>query len=91
MLKYDRVYNPTNLGVDIPDPAKLLEAKKDVFTRFVGVLVPLLDLFPLPQSKVHIFYRPPGRMVTFNHNNGIYVSLGHYETWCMHCFLFYVV
>lgn len=80
-------HNLTSLNLDIPDPAKLMEAKKDIITRFVGVVVPILDLFQLPPNSVHIFYDLSGNTVTFNRNKSIFLNLRYYEGWRMLCLL----
>ena len=80
-------YNLTNLNTDIPDPAKLLEAKKGTIDRFIGVLMPILDLYELPLANVHIYYDPAASTVTFNRGGSIFVNLRYYEGWRMYHFL----
>lgn len=72
-------YNLINLNADISDPAKLLKEKKDVIARFIGVMMPILDLYELPLTMVHIFYDLGGSAVTFNRNGSIFVNLRHYD------------
>ena len=81
-------YELTNFGADILDHAELLEEKKHTITRFIGVLVPILDLFQLCPNSVHIFYGCPGSPVTFNRNKSIFLNLRSYETLRMYCFLY---
>lgn len=69
------------MNADIPDPTKLLEAKKNLITRFIGVMMPILDLYQLPLIKVHMFYDLDGSTITFNRSGSIFVSLRHYEEW----------
>ena len=76
--------NLTNLDADISDPTKLLKEKKDVIIRFIGVMMPILNLCQLPLAVVHIFYDLGGSAVTFNRNGSIFVNLRHYEYWGMH-------
>jgi hypothetical protein len=79
----------TNPNVDIPDdPIKLLGAKKDIIARFIGVIVPIMNLYPeLSPASVHIFYTLTGSTVTFNRNGSIFLSLRYYEMRRTHPFL----
>ena len=79
--------NLTNSSADIAYPAKLLEAKKDVITRFIDVIVPLRDLYQLPPTSVHVFYDLTGSTVAFYCNAGIFLNLRYYEAWRMPHFL----
>jgi len=74
-------HNLTYLDIDISDPAKLLEAKEDTVARFVGVMVPILNMFQLPPNSVNIFYDLSGSTITFNHNKSIFLNLRYYEAW----------
>ena len=56
-----------------------MKEKKDVIARFIGVMMPILNLYPLPLTKVHIFYDLGGSATTFNRNGSIFVNLRHYE------------
>lgn len=78
-LEYVGEYGLTNSNIDIPDPTKLLKEKKDVIGRFIGVMMPILHIYQLPLTKVHIFYDLGGSAVTFNRNGSIFVNLRHYE------------
>lgn len=78
-LEHVGVSRLTNLNVDILDPTKLSEAKKDAIARFIGVLMPILGLYGLPLTTIHIFYDLGGSAVTFNRNGSIFVNLRHYE------------
>ena len=80
-------YDLTNLNVDIPEPTKFLEGKKHILKRFIGVMVPILDLYELPLAKLHIFYDLDGSAFTFNHNGSIFMNLRHYEKCRMYHFL----
>ena len=81
VLEYVGGYNLTNLNVDISNPTKLMEAKKDVIARFIGVMMPILNVYQLPLTKIHIFYDLDGSTITFNRNESIFVNLRYYEAW----------
>ena len=78
---------PNHLNTDISDPAQLLETKKGAIDRFIGVLMPILDLYQLPLAKVHIYYDPAASTVTFNRDGSIFVNLRYYEGWRTYNFL----
>ena len=70
-----------SLNPDIVDPTKIVGARKGAIDRFIGILMPILDLFQLPLTKIHIFYHLAGNTVTLNNNGSIFVNLGYYEGW----------
>ena len=81
VLEYLGRCNLTNLNADISDPTELMEAKKGVITRLIGVMMPILDVYQLPLTRIHIFYDPDGGPITFNRNGSIFVNLRYYEVW----------
>ena len=58
-----------------------MEAKKDAITHFIGMMMPILDVYRLPLAKMHIFYDLVGSGITFNHNGSIFVNLRYYKVW----------
>ena len=75
-------YGITDLNVAIPDPDKLLEEKGEILDRFIGVMMPILDIYQLSLAKMHIFYDLGA--VTFNRKDSIFVNLRYYEK-CRMC------
>ena len=86
-LKHVGGYNLTDLNTATPDPIKLLEAKKGVIARFIGVMMPIMNAYQLPLAKVHIYYDPAASTVTFNRDGSIFVNLRYYEGWRTYNFL----
>jgi len=77
-------HNLTDLNLDIPNPAEILKVKKDAIARFIYVVVPIRDLYQLPQTSVNIFWDPAGSTIAFNRNASIFLNLRYYEAWRMH-------
>lgn len=73
----------TKLNLDVPNPAELLKTKKDSIARFIHVIIPILELYQLPATTVHIFCDLAGSTIAFNRNASIFLNLRYYEAWRM--------
>ncbi|CDO69003.1 hypothetical protein BN946_scf184834.g10 [Trametes cinnabarina] len=64
---------------DVPDIRNLMQAKRDSLARFIHVIRPLLRVYTLPPSSVHIFYDRAGQCIAFNRDASLFLSLRFFE------------
>ena len=73
----------TELSLDVLNPTELLKTKQDSIARFIHVIIPILELYQLPATTVHIFCDLAGSTIAFNRNASIFLNLRYYEAWRM--------
>jgi len=66
---------------DVLNPAELLETKRDAIARFIHVIIPILELYQLPATTVHVFCDLAGSTIAFNRNASIFLNLRYFEAW----------
>ena len=71
----------TKSSIDVLNPAELLKTKNDSIARFIHVIIPILELYQLPSTTVHIFYDLAGSTIAFNRNASIFLNLRYFEAW----------
>ncbi len=74
---------PNFLNVDLPERESLIQHKRDVIARFLHVLLPLVSIYKIPQTSLHIFADKEGQLVAFNRGGSLFVNLRYYEAWRM--------
>jgi len=68
-------------GQDLPERESLIQHKRDVIARFLHVLLPLVSIYKIPQTSLHIFADKEGQLVAFNRGGSLFVNLRYYEAW----------
>jgi len=66
---------------DLPESESLMQRKHDVLARFLHVLNPLVAIYKIPQSSMHIFADNEGQLIAFNRNGSLFMNLRYYEAW----------
>jgi hypothetical protein len=69
--------------VDLPERESLIQRKRDVLARFLHVLLPLVSVYKIPQTSLHVFADKEGQLVAFNRGGSLFVNLRYYEAWRM--------
>ena len=67
-----------------------MKQKHDVLARFLSVLKPLVAVYTIPRTSVHIFADKEGRFVSFNRGGKLFLNLRYFEAWrkcCVSAFL----
>ncbi|KAH9177932.1 hypothetical protein EDB89DRAFT_2111997 [Lactarius sanguifluus] len=67
-------------SIDLPESKSLVGRKHDVLTRFLLVLDPLVEIYKIPKSSLHIFAENEG-LVAFNRNGSLFMNLRYFEAW----------
>jgi hypothetical protein len=67
--------------LDLPESESLIQRKHDVLARFLHVLNPLVAIYKIPQSSLHVFADNEGQLIAFNRNGSLFVNLRYYEAW----------
>ena len=62
-----------------------MEQKHDVLARFLDVLKPLLEVYTIPQTSLHIFADKDGRFISFNRRGILFLNLRYFEAWRKSC------
>lgn len=58
-----------------------MQRKHDVLGRFLHVLNPLVTIYKIPQSSLHVFADNEGQLIAFNRNGSLFMNLRYYEAW----------
>lgn len=66
---------------DLPESESLIQRKHDVIARFLHVLNPLVAIYKIPQSSLHVFADNEGQLIAFNRNGSLFMNLRYYEAW----------
>lgn len=74
-----------SLIVDLPEPELLMRQKHNVLGRFLDVLKPLMAVYSIPQTSLHIFADKEGRFISFNRGGNLFLNLRYFEAWRMSC------
>ena len=74
-----------SLVVDLPEPELLMRQKHDVLARFLDILEPLMEVYSIPQTSLHIFADKEGRFISFNRDGNLFLNLRYFEAWRTSC------
>lgn len=66
---------------ELPESDSLIQRKHDVLARFLHVLNPLIAIYKIPQSSLHVFADNEGQLIAFNRNGSLFMNLRYYEAW----------
>jgi hypothetical protein len=69
------------VSTDLPERDTLIQRKRDALARFIHVLNPLVAVYKIPPSSLHIFADPEGQLVAFNRGGSLFMNLRYYEAW----------
>jgi len=58
-----------------------MQRKRDALARFLHVLNPLVSIYKIPKTSLHIFADKEGLLVSFNRNGSLFVNLRYFEAW----------
>jgi hypothetical protein len=70
-----------SLIVDLPERQTLIQRKHDVLARFLHVLNPLVEVYKIPQTCLHVFADSEGQLVAFNRSGSLFMNLRYFEAW----------
>jgi len=68
-------------GPELPERQTLIQRKHDVLARFLHILNPLVEVFRIPQTCLHIFADSEGQLVAFNRSGSLFMNLRYFEAW----------
>ena len=74
-----------SLIVDLTEPELLMKQKHDVLGRFLDVLKPLMAVYTIPQTSLHIFADKERRFISFNRGGNLFLNLRYFEEWRTSC------
>jgi hypothetical protein len=74
-----------SLVPDVPERKSLIQRKRDVLARFLHVLNPLVEIYKIPQTSLHVFADQEGQLVAFNRNGSLFMNLRYFEAWRRSC------
>ncbi|KAF8497460.1 hypothetical protein F5888DRAFT_1613660, partial [Russula emetica] len=66
---------------DLPEPELLMKQKHDVLARFLDVLEPLMAVYTIPRTSLHIFADKERRFISFNRGGNLFLNLRYFEAW----------
>jgi hypothetical protein len=52
-----------------------------VLARFLHVLNPLVEVYNIPRTSLHVFADQEGQLVAFNRNGSLFMNLRYFEAW----------
>jgi len=70
-----------SLIVDLPERQTLVQRKHDVLARFLHILNPLVEVYKIPQTSLHVFADSEGQLVAFNRSGSLFMNLRYFEAW----------
>lgn len=73
------------LVVDLPERESLIKRKRDVLARFLHVLNPLVEVYKIPRTSLHVFADQEGQLVAFNRGGSLFMNLRYFEAWRTSC------
>jgi hypothetical protein len=68
-------------GPELPERQTLIQRKHDVLARFLHILNPLVEVYRIPQTSLHVFADSEGQLVAFNRSGSLFMNLRYYEAW----------
>lgn len=78
--------NPETLSlntpiVELPERQTLIQRKHDVLARFLHILNPLVEVYRIPRTSLHVFADSEGQLVAFNRSGSLFMNLRYFEAW----------
>ena len=71
-----------SLIVDLPERQTLVQRKHDVLARFLHILNPLVEVYRIPRTSLHVFADSEGQLVAFNKKRDlVFMNLRYFEAW----------
>jgi len=70
-----------SLIVELPERQTLIQRKHDVLARFLHILNPLVGVYRIPKTCLHVFADGEGQLVAFNRSGSLFMNLRYYEAW----------
>ena len=67
--------------VELPERQTLIQRKHDVLARFLHILNPLVEVYRIPQTSLHVFADSEGQLVAFNRSGSLFMNLRYFEAW----------
>jgi hypothetical protein len=58
----------------------------DLLARFVNILTPVVEIYGLSLTLLHVFYDVAGGPIAFNRDGSIFLNLRYFEAW-RECYL----
>jgi len=68
-------------GHDLQERGTLIQRKRNVLARFLHILNPLVDVYKIPQTSLHVFADNEGQLVAFNRGGSLFMNLRYFEAW----------
>jgi hypothetical protein len=68
-------------SIELPERETLIRRKHDVLARFLHILNPLVEIYKIPKSSLHIFADKEGQLVAFNRGGSLFMNLRYFEAW----------
>ena len=62
-----------------------MKQKHDVLARFLDILEPLVSVYEIPQTSLHIFADEDGRFISFNRRGTLFLNLRYFEEYRTSC------
>ena len=72
--------------VDVSDADAFMTNMHDILARFVSVITPLVEVYGLSLTVLHVFYDVAGGPIAFNRDGSIFLNLRYFEAW-RECYL----
>ena len=72
--------------VDVSDADAFMINMHDILARFVNVITPLVEVYGLSLTVLHVFYDVAGGPIAFNRDGSIFLNLRYFEAW-RECYL----
>ena len=69
------------LIVEIPERQTLIQRKHDVLARFLHILNPLVEVYKIPRTSLHVFADSEGQLIAFNKSGSLFMNLRYFEAW----------
>lgn len=69
------------LIVELPERQTLIQRKHDVLARFLHILNPLVEVYKIPRTSLHVFADSEGQLIAFNKSGSLFMNLRYFEAW----------
>jgi len=66
---------------DVPNADAFMTSMHDILARFITILTPVVELYGLSLTHLHVFYDVAGGPIAFNRDGGIFLNLRYFEAW----------
>ncbi|KAG2015943.1 hypothetical protein CC2G_009161 [Coprinopsis cinerea AmutBmut pab1-1] len=71
------------ISQDVPPQISksFLKDNYEALCRFIHILLPLSQIYNLPEQSLHIFYDMHGGLIAFNRNSSLFMNFRYFEAW----------